>query len=47
MVNMDSSEMTKPGLNVDISLKMDPKRFIYELIEIPKLIKLMVIIQNG
>ena len=31
MVNIDSSEMTKPGLNVDMALQMDLKEFISAL----------------
>ena len=40
MVNIDSSEMTKPGLKVDISIKMDLEQFINELIEISKAYKI-------
>ena len=40
MVNIDSSEMTKPGLNVDIALDMDLKQFISEFIDDPKVCKM-------
>ena len=40
MVNIDSSEMTKPGLNVDIAIEMDLKQFISELIDDPKVCKM-------
>lgn len=33
MVNIDNTEMSKPGLNVDISLQMDVKEFILLMIE--------------
>ena len=40
MVNIDSSEMTKPGLNVDIAIEMDLKQFISEFIDDPKVCKM-------
>ncbi len=40
MVNIDSSEMTKPGLNIDIAIEMDLKQFISEFIYDPKVCKM-------
>ena len=40
IVNIDSSEMTKPGLNVNIAIEMDLKQFISDLIDNPKVCKI-------